>query len=383
MTGAFPSHDRHHALSRSNPNSADGDSSDRTTTPGVGEDSRATLPEPLPPVHTGRDLGRTIPMGSSQTAEWSARLNSVGPQQSNTSRSGVHAMPTEVISDAPVGPVTKSDRVPAQRFTAPAQPTLRSLGAALPSTTEADGKRLIGSADLGRTFRVMTVPPPAASAPRGSSAPPPLKSSPITPAPTIRISPEISIPTQPEVRVPQQPSTAVVTPPTVERAPSVPEAAAHAEPLQLSPEVHARQSAAPPSKPVAPTPVSASSPARRWPFIVGAVVLTGVLAVVAASVWFAGTARPIAVPVAAEPIDTPPPAPVDLRPATEFVTNPPGAEIVLRGALIANTPARITRPPYESLYLVRLHGYQPQLVALSMHSPDTIHIDLQPIAPTP
>lgn len=70
------------------------------------------------------------------------------------------------------------------------------------------------------------------------------------------------------------------------------------------------------------------------------------------------------------------------RPSTEIVTVPPGAEIVLRGAMVANAPARLVRPSYESLYLLRLPGYQPQLVALSPHSPDQIRVTLQPAGQT-
>jgi hypothetical protein len=73
------------------------------------------------------------------------------------------------------------------------------------------------------------------------------------------------------------------------------------------------------------------------------------------------------------------PAPVDARPTTEIVTHPAGAEIISRGALVANSPARVPRPSYESLYLVRLRGYQPQLVSLSPISPETIQIDLLPL----
>ncbi len=66
---------------------------------------------------------------------------------------------------------------------------------------------------------------------------------------------------------------------------------------------------------------------------------------------------------------------------TELVSTPASAEIVFGGAVIANTPARFTRPPYESDYLVRMPGYAPELVRIGPTSPQTVSITLKPLPP--
>ena len=65
-------------------------------------------------------------------------------------------------------------------------------------------------------------------------------------------------------------------------------------------------------------------------------------------------------------------------PTTKISTNPSGAEIVYRGAVIANTPAAVARPDVEADYLLRKPGYQPQLVRLSGVSPREITLNLTP-----
>lgn len=345
MTGALVPHDRRQVVRRSTSNSASGDGSDRTTTPGVGDDARDTLPEPLAPSIRGSGFKRTIPMGSSQVSEWQHAQAKVAMRGSESGQSGVH-----------------------------------SLGPAQPAVVTTDDKRWIGTADLGRTLRIMTVPPPAGGEPTKRSAP-----SPIKPAPTISISPEISIPTRSEPRAPQMMWTPAVPEPTLDAAELPP------RPFPLNTDGRDNE-----AQPIA-TAASASAwraaitAARRvrWTTLRSTILILALCAVVAlvavvATLRFsAAVARPSPTPIVAAPTAAAPPPPIDLRPATEIVTNPPGAEIVLRGALVANSPARIVRPPYESLYLLRLRGYQPQLVALSMHSPDTIRIDLQPIAASP
>ena len=64
--------------------------------------------------------------------------------------------------------------------------------------------------------------------------------------------------------------------------------------------------------------------------------------------------------------------------STQIISEPAGAEIVYRGAVVANTPARVPRPGYESDFLVRLKGYESQLVRLGPHSGTSIHIVLEP-----
>jgi len=60
-------------------------------------------------------------------------------------------------------------------------------------------------------------------------------------------------------------------------------------------------------------------------------------------------------------------------------STPPGAEIVHNGAVIGNTPLKVELPAYEQLYLLRLAGYQPQLVRISPNSTESIRLTLQPL----
>jgi hypothetical protein len=69
--------------------------------------------------------------------------------------------------------------------------------------------------------------------------------------------------------------------------------------------------------------------------------------------------------------------------ATQIVSLPAGAELVLGGAIIANTPAQLPRPSYEIDYLVRLPGYESQLVRLGPGSPATILVNLKAAAAAP
>ena len=59
-------------------------------------------------------------------------------------------------------------------------------------------------------------------------------------------------------------------------------------------------------------------------------------------------------------------------------TVPEGAELMHRGAVIANTPADIERPAFEQLYLLRLEGYQPQLVRIGPRNLGKIRVTLKP-----
>jgi hypothetical protein len=269
-------------------------------------------------------------------------------------------MRAEVIVDAPARPITKSDRVPVHRSV---HQTLASIGSPRTPTIETDDKRWIGGTDLGQTLRMMSVPPPAGTvAPTRSvsatrSVPPP-----IIPAPTIHISPEISIPTRREIRLPQ---------------PSAAQFSAEARPT-LEPAPPPTPIPMPMPTPIVTPPVRVRAAPRRLTLALAVVAVVSIVVIAALTTVTTPEAS-----VAHAPDVAAPPAEIDVGPATNIVTNPPGAEIILRGALVANSPARIARPSYESLYLLRLRGYQPQLVALSPHSPDSIRIDLQPIATTP
>jgi hypothetical protein len=63
---------------------------------------------------------------------------------------------------------------------------------------------------------------------------------------------------------------------------------------------------------------------------------------------------------------------------TEIVSEPSSAEIVVGGAVIGNTPARVVRGSSEADYLLRKQGYEPQLVRITPHSPKSITITLHP-----
>lgn len=371
-------------MGSSSPKPASHNDGDRATTPGVGDDSRATLPEPQPPAGTNPEFNRTVPMGSAAAAEWIAQQVNVSPE---------------------VTPVTKSDRVPVNRSR---QQTLHSYGSGPPPKIETDDKRWIGGnveQNFNTTQRAFTAIPPQAAVPnvqaapsptlrqappqsatinlastmRGMSVPPPTGSAPpkhapaIQPMPTIKISPEIAV-------------GAPVSEPQA-RAPTWTDPAARALPAQPPPLPHTRQVA--PREPAQPTA------AKRSPLLLGAklktffsdwstgrvlLAMAGATGMAILGIILATTPSQITAatpdPAAAHTVA---PAPFDARPSTKIITSPTGAEIILRGALVANSPAPVPRPAYESLYLVRLHGYQPQLVSLSPSSPVEIHITLQPL----
>jgi hypothetical protein len=67
------------------------------------------------------------------------------------------------------------------------------------------------------------------------------------------------------------------------------------------------------------------------------------------------------------------------RPMTLVSTEPSGAEMLMGGAVIGNTPLEVTRPAQgEELYLLRLRGFESQMVKLTAQSRDTMHITLLP-----
>ncbi|MBN1655010.1 MAG: hypothetical protein JXA30_14670 [Deltaproteobacteria bacterium] len=66
------------------------------------------------------------------------------------------------------------------------------------------------------------------------------------------------------------------------------------------------------------------------------------------------------------------------KPAVQISSSPPGAELVHEGAVVGNTPTKIERPTYEQIYLLRLPGYESQLVRVSPLSGQSMHITLTP-----
>jgi hypothetical protein len=83
-------------------------------------------------------------------------------------------------------------------------------------------------------------------------------------------------------------------------------------------------------------------------------------------------------PPVATPVD---PAPATGVPLTLISTEPSGAELLVGGAVIGNTPLEVRRPSQgEELYLLRLRGFEPQMVKISLHSREAMHITLAPTA---
>jgi len=403
MRGAFPAHERLVGVSRST-SKADNEGPGRPTSPGIGDELRDTLRGPVAPVVVPTDLKRTIPMGSGVSAEWVARHAST--------RSGVHSVapmpqPSQVPQSPkappePQTPRTKSDRVPVSRTK---QPTLSTFPAGTPKLPN-DEKRWIGSAvppgsnpgiNLGATMRTHSAPPPAGTPSTTRSSYPP----PIVPARTITISPEIAIPPRATVQASGDGRSSSTPPPLASKPPEQREPPA----VAVAVETVIPSAAAAETTTAAPAPTQAapavSSSARSVTagsslpaggvttrtLVIGGVLaslaigtillLTKPRATVAAKSAVAASATHVTTAADRAPQSGPP-----ARPSTEIVSIPPGAEIVLRGAMVANAPARLVRPSYESLYLLRLPGYQPQLVALSPHSPDQIRVTLQPAGQT-
>jgi hypothetical protein len=63
--------------------------------------------------------------------------------------------------------------------------------------------------------------------------------------------------------------------------------------------------------------------------------------------------------------------------ATELLSNPSGAEVVVAGAVVGNTPVRVARGDQDTDYLVRMSGYEPQLVRVNAGSPPSIVVTLK------
>jgi len=84
-------------------------------------------------------------------------------------------------------------------------------------------------------------------------------------------------------------------------------------------------------------------------------------------------------PPVATPVD--PAVPATGVPLTLISTEPSGAELLVGGAVIGNTPLEVRRPSQgEELYLLRLRGFEPQMVKISLHSREAMHITLAPAA---
>jgi hypothetical protein len=77
-------------------------------------------------------------------------------------------------------------------------------------------------------------------------------------------------------------------------------------------------------------------------------------------------------------------SPAVARPITLIATEPTGAELLLDGAVIGNTPLEVARPSQgESLYLIRLRGFEQQMVRITSATHDAMHITLQSVPEPP
>jgi serine/threonine-protein kinase len=81
------------------------------------------------------------------------------------------------------------------------------------------------------------------------------------------------------------------------------------------------------------------------------------------------------------PPDEPdPPATVEVEARTVVIeTEPEGAEVLIDGAIVGNTPARVPLPDTTATLEVRFRGYEPQQIQLSPASPENIRVTLEPV----
>jgi len=141
------------------------------------------------------------------------------------------------------------------------------------------------------------------------------------------------------------------------------------------------------------SPASSLEPQQSWvarPVLrlwLGATALLIVGAVVGASVLWWATETTKTLPVAGVPTETRAavvPAPMDVpsapaRAQVMLASEPAGAEVVVRGAVIGNTPMRVPGTAHEALYLLRHRGYHAQLVRVSAQSGEVVVAVLRPL----
>ncbi len=71
-------------------------------------------------------------------------------------------------------------------------------------------------------------------------------------------------------------------------------------------------------------------------------------------------------------------SPLPDGPTTQVTSNPEGAELVHQGAVVGNTPTKVKRPTYEQIFLLRLPGYESQLLRISPSTGEKVHVTLRP-----
>jgi PEGA domain len=126
------------------------------------------------------------------------------------------------------------------------------------------------------------------------------------------------------------------------------------------------------------------SPAARTRAVVG-LILIALSAGVGWWILEGQTAPPkVSTPLQVAPAT---PSATATKPMTLIATEPTGAELILNGAVIGNTPLEVERPAQgDALYTLRFHGFEPQMVRITSTTRDAIHITLVPApepAPTP
>jgi hypothetical protein len=67
--------------------------------------------------------------------------------------------------------------------------------------------------------------------------------------------------------------------------------------------------------------------------------------------------------------------------ATELRSDPVGAEVVVNGAVVGNTPVRVARAGSDVDYTLRLPGYESKVVRVGSQSPATISVTLRANTP--
>jgi hypothetical protein len=90
-----------------------------------------------------------------------------------------------------------------------------------------------------------------------------------------------------------------------------------------------------------------------------------------------------AVPITNSPSSTPATQAAAV-PTTLIATEPSGAELLLGGAVLGNTPVAVARPSSgEETYLLRMTGFEWQLVRISAQSGGAIRVTMRPLGQKP
>jgi hypothetical protein len=118
----------------------------------------------------------------------------------------------------------------------------------------------------------------------------------------------------------------------------------------------------------------------RLPFMPVAAVIA-LLVIGAATFWLRRQAAET-VSVHAVPISSTGSVEAPAVPTTLIATEPSGAELLLGGAVLGNTPVAVARPVQnDETYFLRMRGFESQLVRVSPQSGAAIRVTMVPLAP--